>query len=368
MGRPRQVPMTVELAWRWRHSFACAASALWLFSVSIVDAQTTPVWEQPGLEGARIHTVRVEQTPHGYRYSTATFRYGDAEETVIPTNLNGIAETGSGSVHVYSDLPNQIAQTYAEALGNGDDTISQITGIQLSSGHHYSIFVTPSEATTNRRWHFERRANDPLLINLIIRRDRVGSVLQSHAIGGPIHERYHLNIQMLGRGAADPRAAANPVAADIYEEVSAFLYGVCGSLLSIGYVTQFSAPGMTLVSSTDEGAEYPAPYSDDILDRLLDVIEAGQFTNGEQIPHGMHLGINLTLWAEISGGQWAIVEDSLEAEALIDGCRYSAPDPFRVAAWLRQLASDGRDAPEMEDRYEAFERLETLHSEVGASN
>ncbi|MEN0654181.1 MULTISPECIES: hypothetical protein [Hyphobacterium] len=354
-----------------QHGFTRAA-ALCLAVVSapaIAFDQDIPIWERPGVEGSRFHAVTVERTRSEYRYSTATLRFGDEENSELPATLNGTAEIGDTRVQIFSDLPDRVAQNYAEALAQADHLIAIESQILIQPGHHFEIFITSAASPTNREWQFTRTDVDPLVLSLVVRADRVSSVLVSQEISDPVHERYHLSIEMLGRGRHDPRAEHNPSAAYIYEEIAAALYGSCASLLSLGYVTQFNAPGLTIQSANNPGQEYSAPYTDDVLARLLDVIEAGEFQDGSAIPHGMHLGLNLTLWAELSGGHWYIEQGTPEAQALLDGCRYSAADPFRVGPWLRQIANDERDPPEMEDRYEAFERLQiqraTLSEETG---
>lgn len=345
----------------WRYRFCIRIFTLLgivpTIATSGLYAQSEPVWERPGLEGSRFHAVTVQPTRSGYRYSTATLRFGDDENSPLPETRNGMAEVATTHVDVFTELPDSIAQSYAVALAQADHLISAQTGVFATPGHHYTIYVTDADAPTNRSWQFSRSIHDPVMISLIVRADRLNSVLVSQEIADPVHERYHLVIEMMGRGRHDSRADDNAVAAYVYEEVAAFLHGSCASLLSLGYVTQFHTPGLTLRSSIDEAEEFEAPFNDGVLAALLEIIEAGEIEDGTPVPHGVHLGLNLTLWAELSGGRWYIESGSPEADAVLEACRYSAPDPFRIGPWLRQLSADGRDAPGMEERYEAFDRL-----------
>ena len=287
------------------------------------------------LEGsALVHNSSTWQSWRGFAYEIGTI--GGNDEIDWPVDVTASATSGEVQVRIYStSMEPSTSEQYASAISNSLARVGQEIWRAGPSHIEYDLALTDQAGYVRHRGRLGR--GRPWEIRLLARPQNIerndGVYDHLHVAA---HELYHLMIQYAERGSRDPRARERQIAASIYEEAAAFLYGHCAALLGDGITSVNSTPSFSISRPDSVDGEMRAPFNDDELIVILDALEGHS-----PPPFVIHIGIGLTLWAELADGIRTVQRTSPQGASFLGMCREIAVDPFLIEPILREIAHDG---------------------------
>lgn len=289
------------------------------------------------------HYVRGISGPVGFFYETGSTVQGERGRAISFDSVAPIVSARSESVEVRifgTVTDDQATQALAQKISYG------LAGVQTdiwsgSSRRPVTVDLLIRGEEFPQSIFQRRRLDDAegwMLTFAINPRLANDPALHGEPVESIAHELYHLLVKE--RGPTPDRLGGQH--GDMYEEVTAALYGRCATLLA-GEATTFAAEPLFTVSFETEAGERQvyAPLPDVWLNRLMQDIES-DFESNIDVPYLLHVPLRITAFNELSRGQWRLEPDTPEAERLISICREYAPNPTAIRFWLDQIATDGR--------------------------
>ena len=294
-----------------------------------------------GLEVTRVTTtqrIAGVQTGSLSEYTVETLADGPTIDE--PFNvLTGEHQLGSVSTRVYDrrHVDDDRDGLFARQVTNAANAAVSLVWSDYELKADIGIYLLTGGEGITTRYRFSRENggvwNLPLHMRRIHGPDE-GALGRQVEI--PIHELYHLLAIEQGIGLHGDNPPENPLLGLIWEETAARLFASCGLLQATGRATRSIIHSVELPSENGTSRVITAPLDDATLGEVLGLIENARRSDGSLISPEISNLLDLTLWSELSGGQYSIEAGTPQANALLDACRRVGPDPYEITPMLRE--------------------------------
>ena len=318
--------------------------AMW--AVAGLHGCATPTSHDPEIRRSTItHQVSGEQTDHAIEYLIETRATGPRNEEPI-TTLTGEYQSGAVSTRVYDRryINNDRDSFFAQLISQSANAAVALIWPDYDLQAHIDIRLLTGGEGVAARYGFSRDIGGIWNLPLHMRRvDGPDEGALGRQAEVPVHELYHLLAIENGFGLHGDNPVDNPLLGLIWEETAARLFASCGLLQANGTAARFVIHSAEITNEDGTTRTITAPLDDPTLAEILDRIEHANTSDGAVVSPEISNLLDLTIWSEISGGDYVIDAGTPQAQALLDTCQRVGPDPFELAPLLRQLSRDGRN-------------------------